>query len=315
MPLTQDWQPVTVSLAYRLGEIGLFEVPFRGLAYRRHFSKEKPFAQIPEPPPETSRQSFVFYPSYPISFDPKPLTRVDRWIAYTPYTFRNFYVDLERLGNFDEYLKCFSSKSRSTLQRKVKKFSVASGGTIRWESYRTPASMESFFAQASVVSAKTYQERLLGTGLPRNMAFRSRAAELAGAGGAQGFVLFLRDKPVAYVFAFCADRIMTYDYVGYDPEAAALSPGAVLQYIVMEKLFAEQQVHIFDFTEGEGQQKEIFSSDNRLCAKTYFFESSLKNAAAAHSHHALNKVVEGTGRVLERLRIKSAIRSLIRRAA
>jgi CelD/BcsL family acetyltransferase involved in cellulose biosynthesis len=317
VPLTPDWQPVTVSLDYRLGEIGLFEVRFKGMAYRRHFSQEKPFPHIPEPPPETSGHTFVFYPNYPIAlnFTIEPLTRIGRWIAYTPYTFRNRYVDLKRLGSFDEYLKSFSSKSRSTLQRKVKKFMAVSEGSIRWETYRTADSMDLFFNLARTVSAKTYQERLLGRGLPGDDIFRSRAIELARAGGAYGFLLFLQERPIAYLFTFCTERIMTYDYLGYDPEAASLSPGVVLQYLVLEKLFSDRNVDIFDFTEGDGQHKATFSTDDCLCAKTYFVEPSIRNKGALHAHHALNRSVAATGRLLARLGVKSTIRKLIRKAA
>jgi CelD/BcsL family acetyltransferase involved in cellulose biosynthesis len=310
-----DWQRVEVSIAYRLGEIALFDVTLEGIANRRHFARTEPLTQIPQPPAETENERFVFYPRYPVAFTPPAFARVGQWIAYTPAMYRNYYVDFRRPGSFDAYLGGFSSKTRSTLQRKVKKFSAASGGEIRFGAYRTAAEMADFFHRAGALSAKTYQERLLGAGLPQDEPFRRHAVELAAREGARGFLLFLQDKPVAYVFCFCGDRVMTYDYVGYDPDAAPLSPGTVLQYLILQRLFAEGSLDIFDFTEGEGQQKQLFATDHRDCATTYYLRHSIRHAVLLRSHSALNGLGQTAGSVLERLRLKSAVRNLIRRAA
>jgi CelD/BcsL family acetyltransferase involved in cellulose biosynthesis len=310
-----DWQRVEVSLAYRLGEMALFELTLRGMADRSHFSRREPLTEIPRPPAELQTERFVFYPRYPLAFTPRAFAHVGRWIAYTPYTYPNYYVDLKRTGSFDAYLRGFSSKTRSTLQRKVKKFSAASGGEIRFAAYRTAAEMSEFLRQAATLSARTYQERVLGIGLPQDERFRKEALELAGREGARGFLLSLQGKPVAYVFCYCGDRVMTYDYVGYDPDAAPLSPGTVLQYLLLQRLFDEGSVDIFDFTEGEGPQKQLFATDRRDCASTYYLRHSLRHALLLRSHHALNGLGQRAGSLLERLRLKAAVRNLIRRAA
>ncbi len=311
---TLDWTPVQVQLSYRLGEIGLFHKNFSGLAHRAHFSRAEPLDDVPdisgrfESPP-----GFVYFPTYPVRCAPATVVLRDQWIAYTPYTFRNYYIDFERLGDFEHYLRAaFSAKSRSTLQRKVRKFAQADGGSVHWRRFRGAAQMDEFLAQARAVSVKTYQERLLDAGLPDTPEFHARAKAMAEADRVLCYILYLQNRPVAYLMCFCQDGIASYDYLGYDPAVQALSPGTVLHYFVFRSLFETKALRIFDFTEGEGQHKVFFGSDHRLCAKTYFFRRTLFNLMLVRAHHGLNRSVAAIGAALDRVGLKSKLRRFMR---
>ncbi len=129
------------------------------------------------------------------------------------------------------------------------------------------------------------------------------------------YILFLHSRPVSYVFCFCTNGIATYDYVGYDPAFASLSSGTVLQYLILQSLFDAKRVEIFDFTEGEGQHKSLFKTDELRCAKTYCFRRRLTVLFLIYLHFYLNKGVEYIGRLLDKAGLKARIRRLIRRAA
>jgi CelD/BcsL family acetyltransferase involved in cellulose biosynthesis len=286
------------------------------MANRQHFTTLQPAKGLPTPPPELPAElKLVFYPCYPIAFTPKPICVTGQWIAYTSYTFNNYFIDIQRIGGFDAYLGLFSSKSRSTLKRKLKKFADADGGSIEWKEYAKPEEIKAFFDLASPLSSKTYQDRLLDSGLPSSQAFKDNALKLAENNDVRGFILFLKRQPVAYVFSHCANGIVSYDYVGYDPEAQELSPGTVLQYLLLESLFAQKTFRIFDFTEGEGQQKAFFGTDSARCAKTYFFRKNLNTLLLVFFHYWLNQGVAAIGRLLNNMGVKDKIRKLIRRAA
>ena len=317
MKTMQHWTPVSVRLSYRLGEIGLFHKNFSGLANREHFSKVEPRVGVPnlENCLDAS-PSFVYFPTYPVRSAPPPIVIRDGWIVYTPYTFKNYYIDFERLGSFDNYLQsAFSSKSRSTLQRKVRKFAEADGGEVHWRQFSRAAEIDEFFAQAHAISARTYQERLLDAGLPTSAEYIAQAKEMVEAGRALCYILYLKGEPVAYLLCFCQDGIASYDFLGYDPAAQALSPGTVLHYFVLQSLFESKAVRIFDFTEGEGTHKVFFGSDHRLCAKTYFFRRTLLNRTLVHAHYGLNRSVEAIGALLERHGLKGRIKRFIRKAS
>jgi len=236
-------------------------------------------------------------------------------VVYTPETFRNFYVDFGAFTDFANYLGKFSAKSRSTLIRKVRKFKEICGDSEGFREFSRPDEFDEFFALAGQISKETYQERLLHTGLPRGPAFIDATRKRAESGGAIGWLLSCRGKPVAYVLSRVEDGIATYDYVGYLTEFQHLSPGTVLQYLILESLFGSRKVRMFDFTEGEGEHKRLFSTGSQLCSKTYVFRRSIKVEVLLGLHRSLDRSVEGLGRILTRLGLKARLRALIRRMA
>jgi hypothetical protein len=143
----------------------------------------------------------------------------------------------------------------------------------------------------------------------------AEAKRRAADGGALGFILFLHRRAVAYVFCFRQNGIVTYDYVGFDPGRAELSPGTVLLYLVLQYLFAEGRSRIFDFTEGEGGHKRLFGRSSVHCAKSYMLTDSWGNRILVRSHRGLNWSVEFVGRWLDRMGLKGRIRAMIRRSA
>jgi CelD/BcsL family acetyltransferase involved in cellulose biosynthesis len=149
--------------------------------------------------------------------------------------------------------------------------------------------------------------------LPTSETFAVELRKAASAGEVIASLLFLSGAPVAYVLCFCRDGIATYDYVGFDPEAHALSPGTVLQYLLLEKMFAAGGVDIFDFTEGEGAQKQFFATDHRLCAKTYVLRSGPVNWAAIRAHHFLDVASSRVGLLLDRWGLKARLKKFLRR--
>lgn len=310
------WTPVKVELAYRLGEIPLFSWPLSGYAMRRHFTLIAPYANTPSPEVAGAPASdFLFYPCYPVSQDPPVVQRYSRWLVYTPYSFNNRFVDLRSIGTFDAYLQQFSSKSRSTLQRKVRKFEQSSQGRIDCRLYRTSEEVAEFLRIARPLSAGTYQARLLGAGLPESPEFQNHAVAMAAAGRVRAMLLFLNQAPVAFVFCFCTDGVATFDYVGFDTQFRELSPGTVLQFMLLQNLFSDGDCSIFDFTEGENEQKRLFGTSFQRCAKSYVFRYSIRAALAVTIHRRLNTMTERLGAWLHRFGLKAKLRALIRRTA
>ena len=108
------------------------------------------------------------------------------------------------------------------------------------------------------------------------------------------------------------DETARYDYLGFDPEYARWSPGTILQWLVLEKLLDDQGVRTFDFLEGETASKRLFATGSQRCADIYFFKPSLKNILLVISHSMLDSLSAFLGVVLDRLRLKSRVKELIR---
>ena len=245
----------------------------------------------------------------------EPLPRLsffNGYVRYVPTQYRRHYIDLS-IG-WESYQSQFSSKSRQTLRRKIRKFAEASNGRIDWRCYTRPEDLTEFYALAREVSKVTYQERLLDAGLPDNPKFLQRACELAAAGRIRAYLLFLNGKPVAYLYCPVHHGALLYAYLGYTPDSAYLSPGTVLQWLVLESLFAEQRFQIFDFSPGDGVHKAYFGSHHKFCGDIYLLKKRFKPLAIIFAHAMLNSVSSSVAAVVDRLGLKQRLKQLIRRA-
>lgn len=238
------------------------------------------------------------------------ITRVGTGLRYALKQYVHCYVDLK--GDFESYRQKFSSKTRSTIQRKVKKFAEHSGGELRWTIHRTRAELQEFFSVAAPLSAKTYQERLLDVGLPSSEGFRVSALQAADRGGIRAFILYDRDRPVSYLYCPVSDGIVEYAYLGFDPEYRDHSVGTVLQWLAFDSLFSEGQHSWFDFTEGESAHKRLFATHQQLCVNLMFVRSGFRAKALVLFHSVFNTVVDRIARFLDRWELRGRIRRFLR---
>lgn len=308
------WRPTRTSLGFRLATWTFWYWRFDALADERHFTDVADDEALQALPNDASGGRRYILPSHPVSAPPARLRSIGPWLVYTPKTFPNYFVDLRHEGGFEGYLQTFSSKTRSTLRRKLRRFAEASpGGELVLKVYRTPEEIAEFLPLASQLSARTYQTRLLDAGLPASEEFRDEAIRSAAQDGVRAFLLFLGDEAAAFVFCSCRKGVASYDYVGHDPALNALSPGTVLQYKLLEILFDDDSLRIFDFTEGEGEHKALFATARRLCAKSIAFPDEARVRTMLGLHRRVERLDELLDRTLERLALKRTLRRLIRR--
>lgn len=303
----------TVPLRFRFGEVTLFAVGLRLRVVDTHFTRlgDDPEATFRALPPVEGADGTLLR-SHPVREDPPRVTLLRDALRYVPQIYDRCFTSLE--GTFEAYLdKTFSSKSRSTLRRKVRKWEKHCGGTIDCREYRTPEEFDAFHALARGLSRRTYQERLLDAGLPEDEAFVRDARAAAARGAVRAWLLFHDDRPVAYLYCPIDDGIALYEYVGHDPEYNRWSPGTVLQYVAFERLFAQGDVELFDFTEGEGQHKQLFATGRTRCADVYFLRRTLRHRLLLGLHRALDGLSDGVVRLLDRIGLKQRIKKWIRR--
>ncbi|KQQ87011.1 GNAT family N-acetyltransferase [Massilia sp. Leaf139] len=239
------------------------------------------------------------------------LARSGPFLRYVPLHYQHCYIDLNT--SFEDYQKKFSSKTRSTINRKIRKFTEHCGGTLKWHSYRKPDEVPAFFQLARAVSKLTYQEKLLDAGLPDTPEFMERARALAASGHLRAYVLFDGDKPVSYLYCPVQDGVAIYSYLGYDPAYMHLSVGTVLQWLALEEMFNEGGLRYFDFTEGQSDHKRLFATHQRQCANVFLVRPTLRNAAILRGHAMMDRFSVWTGQLLDRYGVKAKVRRLIRR--
>jgi hypothetical protein len=158
-------------------------------------------------------------------------------IRYVVAQYRHLYVDIT--GSFEQYLQKFSSKTRWTLRKKLKKF-METAGAGAYREYRDPRAMWEHCSLAGAVSGKTYQQKLLDAGIPQQEDFVLELERLAERGAVRGYILLHGGVPASYALCHAYSDTLTYDKTGFDPQFAHLHPGTVLIYLIVQGLFAEQ---------------------------------------------------------------------------
>jgi CelD/BcsL family acetyltransferase involved in cellulose biosynthesis len=224
--------------------------------------------------------------------------------------YRRSYASLG--GGFEAYLGRFSAKSRSTLKRKARRFAERGGGALDLRLYRTQEEAEEFYRHARAVSATTYQERLLGAGLPEGEAALAAMRALAAGDRMRGWLLFLDGRPVSYLYAPAEGDTLIYSHLGYDPAVADLSPGTVLQFEAMRQLMEEGRFALFDFTEGEGQHKLQFGTGTVDCLDILLLRPRLANLLAGHALNGFDGAVATAKTLVRRLRLERLARRVRR---
>lgn len=198
-------------------------------------------------------------------------------LVFVRQRYARYHVDLA--AGEAAWLAGLSGSARSGIKRKAKKLAGANGGTLDIRRYHGAAAFSVFHPLARTVSATTYQERLLGSGLPDDAGSVRHLEALAAADRVRAWLMFVEREPVAYLCCTAEGESLRYDHVGHDPAYNDLSPGAVLQVEAMRDLFAERRFARFDFTEGEGQHKRQFSTGGTGCVDVLLLRPTLANRA------------------------------------
>lgn len=311
------WAARSVDWVYRLGEFSLFSVRLRLLVRSGHFSEllnEGPETRGRIAPAETPPElEGYLVRSLPIEEGVPRLGRRDGLIQFCAARYRRHWVNLD--GSFENYLRPLSGKTRSTLQRKVRRFLEQSGSQPAWRVFRTPEEIEEFYRDARAVSALTYQERLMDAGLPDGPEFRSKLRDSAGEGRVRGYLLYAEARPIAYLYApmYQDTGILLYSHLGYDPAYERLSPGTVLQYLAIEDMFREGNLKAFDFLEGETQQKQLFGRQHALCADMYTLRPTPRALFLVLLRIGTEALSSAIVRTMDVLGVKRWIKNFIRR--
>lgn len=212
-------------------------------------------------------------------------------LRYILAYYTHYRTDLT--GSFDDFLKTKASKTRSTLRRKLKKFTEAGKNEeLEWCEYHRPEELARFFELALPLARTTYQARLFDGALPDTAAFREESYSLAALGQLRCYLLFLDQTPVAYLYSPIEDRTAIYAYLGYDEAVSALSPGTVLQYLVHESLFADPDVDWFDFTEGDGPHKALFATERLTCCNVLCLRDTFRRRMLVRLHASWNRMID-----------------------
>lgn len=243
---------------------------------------------------------------YLVTSLPEAVAPVWPGLRFERQRYTRYYVDLA--AGEAAWRAGLSGQTRSTLKRKAKKLAAASGGALDVRRFRTADELAVFHPIARALAEKTYQERLMGAGLPDDPAWVRRMIAMAGEDEVRAWLLYVADAPAAYLWCGADGETLRYDYVGHDPAFAALSPGSVLMEAALVDLFADRFAR-FDFTEGEGQHKRGMASAGIACRDLLLLRPTLGNRSAV----ALVGGFDAAMRVAKRAATVPLLQGVVRR--
>ncbi|WP_332671515.1 GNAT family N-acetyltransferase [Aromatoleum sp.] len=307
-----DWHPYRHELKYRLGELTLARSHLDVLRRVYTLNDIRDFVGDPALPALPAGLDGYLLANIPRPGVSGAIESAGSLMSYCLKSYQRCYIDMQ--GDFAAYLSKFSGKSRSGINRKVRKF-AEHAGKLDFRSYRTPDEIVIFLDVARSVSAASYQERLLDCGLPTNQTFIDRALDAAQHDEVRAFLLFANEHPVSYLYCPVHDGVLEYAFLGFLPDFAGLSPGTVLQWLALEQLFAEQRFTAFDFTEGESEHKLFFSTHQTPCSQQLLLRPSLRTHVSARLHRGIDSTSRLIGEGLDRYGLKSRVKKWLRQRA
>ena len=299
-------------LKYQLSDWTLFAVTLpMHMESVRLANRLSPVAELAPPAgPLADRSQGFLIRALPVAEVLSPIAVAGEYLRYVQLQYRHCIIDFQ--SSFEDYQKKFSSKTRSTINRKVRKYAEHSGGTPSWKTYRTVEELREFLPLAREVAKKTYQEKLLDAGIPESEWFVREMESLAAQDHVRAYILFDRERPVSYLYCPVEDGTLIYAYLGYDPDYMKLSVGTVLQWLAVEQMFGEGCFRYFDFTEGESDHKRLFATHEMLCANVLFLKNTLRNRILAHSHWQTGRFSGWIGATLDKFGIKAKVKKFLR---
>lgn len=310
---TPGWRPSTVRLKFLAGEFLLGACQFSG----EHWAA--PLAGAPSIMAATvDAEGWALPADVPVRYvsllpfeaAPPPLLSRNRVLRYIPRYYWHSTIDLTLSPA--QYWAQFSSKTRTGIRRKTNRLQRELGDTFVLRKFTNPSEMPEFYALARRLSAVTYQERLLGAGLPEEPEYLDEIQAAAKCGLFLGYMLLHGARPVAYMACPVQDGVVSYDHVGYDPEYRHLSPGTVLLALALDDMMSAGRFRVFDFTAGDGEHKRLFSTSRKRCGDVYYFHKRGRIMVLVFLHRALSVVMALGARVAHRLSLAAPLKRFLR---
>jgi len=312
--MTSGWHEQLYPLRYQFGDRTAFSWKLRLLVRQLTLDEGISQAAVPAALAGELPRGFdgFMIRAMPYSGPAGTVQRDGPYLQYVVAQQPRFYLPLT--GDFETYAKeRFSSKTRSTLGRKIRRWAEHSGGKVLWKAYTTPGELrQEFYPQARTISAATYQERLFDAGLPTDDEFVAHMEQAAAADLVRAFLIFDGDTPVAFLYLDAEGGTLSYSYLGFLPQYRDWSVGTILHWFAFEYLFTEQRFQLFDFTEGNGEHKRFFATANLEVANMLFLRRTARNEMMLRGHRATAELSGWAGRALDRWGLKARMRRVLR---
>lgn len=216
-------------------------------------------------------------------------------------------------GSLDAYLGQLGARTRADLRTNRKRFIAHVRQNYRTRCFRADFEVPEFLDVAMELSRKTYQYRLLGSGLRDRQALERCYLCASRLGWFRSYVLYADEKAIAFQVGYVYRGRFHAQEIGYDPDWARHHVGIFLHGEIISDLAADGAITEFDFGNGDNLHKERLSTGSRLEGYFYLIPSDVKGSLMVACMRMTNKVSAGIGDLLGRVGMRKKTRDLLRK--
>lgn len=214
--------------------------------------------------------------------------------------------------SFEEYLASRTKKTRKNLNWQLKKWEREAPGPAELVCVTDPEQVPEFVEVLDRVFRKTWQARTFGQRSRNDAATREHFERVARLGWLRSYLLHSAGQPIAFVVGYQYGGVYHYDETGYDQDHAALGPGTVLNYHMLEDLFARQKPEVLDFGHGENLYKKVLGTEEVPVCAAYVVPRNRWRPVLV-TQQLLNRVYVGVRGALVRHGFDAAVRRALKR--
>jgi hypothetical protein len=217
-------------------------------------------------------------------------------------------------NDYDAYLKSLRKTTRRDFKRSCKKFLAKAGESYRVRRFESPDEAKLFLEHATEISKKTYQWHLLGLGMRDQADRAAHFGNAADKGWFRSYVLYAEDTPIAFQAGYLHHGTYYAHDTGYDPAWGEAHAGRFLLAELFQDLLADDEpVEVFDFLWGDGLLKSRLANSEQTERHYYLFPRGFHGALLYYPMRLVNAMSSAASAVLQRLRLKTYVRRLMRR--
>ncbi len=162
---------------------------------------------------------------------------------------------------FEEFVASRSSNTRWRIRREEKRIDEELGTELEVLVVRDAERLEQLVRDVDLVARSTYQ-RALGAGFSDTPEQRALARVGLEHGWLRGYLLYHRERPIAYWLCSVHGETMLIRTAGYDEAWAGHRVGIHLLMRVIEEAIADPALRVLDFGPGDAAYKQQFSNES-----------------------------------------------------
>ncbi len=207
----------------------------------------------------------------------------------------------------EDYWAKFTGKARYNFRRTAKRL-----GHVRITKTTEPNQIAEFLDTANAISLRTWQAKQFGRRIRNGESELAMFTFLASQQALRAYLLFVEEKPVAFLIGIQFRDRFSLEEMGYDQAFAERSPGQVLFNHVLEDLMQHDRPRVFDFGGGDADYKRIYATTKSTTGTVWLVPSSWRGTIYLTLLRTCHMIARSTHALARKVGIRTLLRQWIR---